>query len=138
MCQCLGRLVLYDPIELGLLPVDLVNSALGTELVPAPVRLSAQAHRHIAKDHPEDYEVCIAALSIAIQAPSFIGQAPKHTRNFEIIRRIARTDGRVVLVAISLECERDGCYAVRTSYLLEATKLEARRQKGTVRAIPPR
>lgn len=66
----------YPARDLGDLPVALVNAALGTELVPGLVRLSRQAHRHMARDHAADYPDCLAALPLAVTAPTFIGQAP--------------------------------------------------------------
>jgi hypothetical protein len=118
--------------------VDLINDALGTELEPGHARLSRTAHRHMAEDHPTDYPVCIAELASAIATPTFIGQAPGHTRNFEMIRRIGRSDGSVVLVAIGLEPHDRGDYRVRTCYLLEAFKVEERRQQRRVRLAAPR
>lgn len=78
----------------------------------------------MAVDHPTDYSICIVELAAAIATPTFVGQAPGHGRNFEMIRRIGQPDGSVVLVAISLEPDEHGDYSVRTSYLLEAHKVE--------------
>jgi hypothetical protein len=82
--------------------------------------------------------VCIAEVAMAIAAPTFIGQAPGHGRNFEMIRRIGRADGSVVLVAIGLEPDKQGDYRVRTCYLLEQHKVEARRQEGRIKRVVPR
>jgi hypothetical protein len=128
----------YPAIDLGPLPVDLINDALDTELEPGRARLSTTAHRHMATDHPADYPVCIVELAAAIVTPTFIGQAPGHSRNFEMIRRIGRADGSVVLVAIGLEPDDRGDYSVRTCYLLEAEKVEERRQQGRLRLVIPR
>jgi hypothetical protein len=128
----------YPAIDLGLLPVDLVNSTLGTELEPGHARLSRTAHRHMAEDHPTDYPVCITEIARAIATPTFIGQAPEHGRNFEMIRRIGRADGSVVLVAIGLEPDDHGDYSVRTCYLLEAFKVEERRRQGRLRLVNTR
>jgi hypothetical protein len=127
----------YPAIDLGPLPVKLINDALGTELEPGRARLSRTAHRHMAVDHPADYPICIAEIAPAIATPTFIGQAPEHGRNFEIIRRIGRADGSVVLVAISLEPDDRGDYSVRTCYLLEAFKVEERRRQGRLRLVVP-
>ena len=54
----------YTALDLGPLPVDLVNRTLGTELDPGRVRLSVRAHRHIAEDHPNGYATCMKALPI--------------------------------------------------------------------------
>ena len=128
----------YPAIDLGPLPVDLINDALDTELEPGRARLSRMAHQHMAIDHPADYPVCIVELAAAIAGPTFIGQAPGHSRNFEMIRRVGRADGSVVLVAIGLEPDDRGDYRVRTCYLLEVEKVEERRRQGRLKLIVPR
>jgi hypothetical protein len=129
---------LYPAIDLGPLPIDLINAILGTELDPGIVRLSETAHRHIAEDHPADYALCFASLRIAISAPSFIGQAPKRTGNFEVLRRVNHPDGKVVLVAIGLETDAAGEYRVRSAYLVSAQTVDERRRAGRLKAPPPR
>ena len=127
----------YRAVFLGPLPVEAINRALGTELEPGHARLSAVAHRHMAEEHPDDYATCIAALASAIASPTFVGQAPKHTRNFEIVKRVPRPDRKAVLVAIGIERDDAGEYRVRTCYLVEPGKVEMRRRNGTLRQVPP-
>ena len=91
----------------------------------------------MAEDHPADYPVCLPALVLAVASPSFIGQAPRHNRNFELIRRIARPDGKVVLVALGLEPDAAGAYRVKSSYLISAEDVDARRQAGRLKAVLP-
>jgi hypothetical protein len=117
----------YQAIELGPLPVDMINATLGTELEPGLVRLSRTAHKHVAKDHADDYLVCMPALPQAIAAPTFIGQDPTHRSNFVLVKRVGLADGRAVLVAIGLEVDRNGFYAVRTSYLVPQKTIDVRR-----------
>jgi hypothetical protein len=90
----------------------------------------------MAEDHPSDYATCIAALPAAIASPSFIGQTPGHTRTFELVRRIARVAGRVVLVAVGLEMDAAGEYRGQSCYLVLAITVDARRRAG--RLIAPR
>ena len=129
---------LYPAIDLGPLPVDLINAVLGTELDPGLVHLSEQAHRHMAEDHPEDYALCFASLRLAISTPSFIGQAPKRTGNFEILRRVNHPDGKVVLVAVGLEMDTRGNYRVRSAYLVRGQTVDDRRRAGRLKAPPSR
>ncbi len=128
----------YPAVALGDLPVAAINAALGTELEAGLVRLSETAHRHIAEDHPHDYSDCIAALPQAIALPTFIGQAPGHARNFEMVKRIARSDGQAVLVAIGLEPDETSAYRVKSCYLISAEKVDARRRAGTLKQPPPK
>ena len=125
----------FKACNFGPLPVDLINALLGTELEPGDARLSAQAHEHMALDHDEDYPICIAVLSQAIAAPTFVGQAPGHARNFEMIRRMGTADGQAVLVAIGLEPDARGDYRVRSCYLITAEIVENRRQKGRLKVV---
>lgn len=127
----------YEALDLGPLPAERINAALGTDLSPGAVRLSSQAHRHVAEDHPDDYATCIAALPAAIASPTFAGQAPGHGRNFEIVRRIAGRDAGALLVAIGLELDSDGAYRVRSCYIITRETLERRRQAGRLCHIPP-
>src|SRR4029077_10954858 len=122
------RPVLYPAVDFGPLPVAAINAVLGTELEPGHVRLSEQAHRHIAVDHPDDYAVCFSALAAAIAAPSFIGQAPRRTGNFEMLRRINHPEGKLVLVAVGLEIDDAGDYRVRSCYLVSAEQVDRRRR----------
>jgi hypothetical protein len=129
---------LYPAVDLGPLPVAKINVALGTELEPGRVRLSEQAHRHIAENHPDDYAVCFPALAEAIAAPSFIGQAPRRTGNFEMLRRINHPDGKLVLVAVGLEMDGIGDYRVRSRYLVSAEQVDQRRRDGRLKPPPPK
>lgn len=127
----------YRAFDLGFLPVETINATLGTELAPGRVRLSRQAHRHMAEDHAADYAACLTALPVAVAAPSFVGQAPNHGRNFELLRRIARPDGKIVLVAIGLEPDEAGDYRVRSCYLVTAETVNSRRLAGRLKAVAP-
>jgi hypothetical protein len=114
----------------------MVNAVLGTDLEPAPVWLSEQAHRHMAEDHPDDYALCFASLRLAIAQPSFIGQAPKQTGNFEMLRRINHPEGKLVLVAVGLERDVCGFYRVRSAYLVSGNTVDARRRKNRLKPPP--
>ncbi len=129
---------LYPAVDLGPLPVEAINAVLGTELEPGHVRLSEQAHRHIAEDHPGDYAMCFPALAAAIAEPSFIGQAPRRTGNFEMLRRINHPEGKVVLVAVGLDMDGAGDYRVRSRYLVTGEQVDRRRRDGRLRPPPPR
>lgn len=60
--------------------------------------------------------MCLAWLRLAIATPTFVGQAPGHASNYEIVRRIRHPDGEAMLVAIGIERDQRGAYWVRTSY----------------------
>jgi hypothetical protein len=125
----------YPALDLGPLPIPIINAALGTELDEGNVRLSQTAHQHMAEDHAADYPVCIKHLASVVSAPTYVGQAPGHARNFEMIGRIGLADGRVVLVAIGLEPDGRGDYAVKSAYLLEPEKVQDRRIAGRLKIV---
>jgi hypothetical protein len=122
----------YPALSFGPLPVDLINRTLGTDLEPGEVRLSVAAHKHIARDHPEDYSLVMAEITDTIASPNFIGQAPAQPRNFEMIRRTRVSAGEVVLIAIGLDMDEQGDYRVRSGYSITTEKLDRRRQSGHV------
>ena len=128
---------LYPAIDCGMLPVTKVNAVLCTELLPGRALLSASAHRHVALEHPDDHRFCIQFLPLAISAPSLVGQAPRHGNNFELIRRVSRSDGRELLVAIGLAPNGDDNYRIVSASLLEREKVENRRLAGRLRPPPP-
>ena len=127
----------YKAVDLGPLPVDAINKALGTELEAGSARLSATSHKHMAEDHAADYAACLAALPSAIAGPTFVGQAPEHTRNFEIIKRVPRPDRKAVLIAINMEPDERGAYRVVSCYLIEPEKVDARRAARRLVQLPP-
>ena len=121
----------YEAIEVGPLPAAMINRTLGTELVDGIVRVSRTAHRHIAQDHAADYPLVMAHLEAIVRAPTYLGQAPRHGRNIELVKRVRTADGLgYVLVAIGLEPDGRGDYAVRSAYVVRPEQVERRRQTG--------
>jgi hypothetical protein len=129
---------LYPALDLGPLPVDLINAVLGTELEPGDVYLSERAHRHMAEDHAADYPYCFPALPALIAAPILIGQAPKRTMNFELFRRVVHPDGKVAMAAVGLVVDEIGRYRVRSCYLVVKEVVDNRRLAGRLKPPPSR
>lgn len=132
------------PLHLGPLPAAAINATLGTELPDGPVYLSARAHEylsaraheHIARDHAADYPIVTRHLRDVVARPTFVGQAPHHGRNMELVGRVPLGGGRGhVLVAVGLEPDDAGRYRVRTAYLLEEHKVEDRRRRNHLRLL---
>jgi hypothetical protein len=135
----------YDARWLGDLPHEMINLTLGLELAPGRVYLSALAHRHMATDHPADYPIVINAIKAAVTAPTFLGQAPRHAANFEVIKRVTVTEQdengvvlkrHLVLVAICLEPDEAGCYRIVSGYTIKQEDVDTRRAAG--RLHPPK
>ena len=118
----------YRPIRVGPLPVEKINRALGTELEPGEVWVSSGAHEHIARDHPDDYAFMIAAIFEIVGGPLYVGQDPKHHRNFYVVRALpAQAPTPHGLVAIGFELNRRGEYSVKSAYSIDQADLNARR-----------
>lgn len=123
----------YKAFRVGPLPADAINRVLGTELDVADVWVSKECHRHIAEDHPEDYQAVMANIIDIIRSPGWVGQDPKHGGNFYLVRRVCQGDGTVpVLVAIGLEVSRHGTYNVRSAYGISEEDVLARRLRGSL------
>lgn len=115
-------------IRVGPLAVAKVNAALGTELEPGEVWVSAACHAHIAADHAEDYPHILAALFDIVTDPVYVGQDPKHGRNFYLVRPLpAGAPNPQGLVSIGLERNRFGGYNVRSAYTISQATVDQRR-----------
>jgi hypothetical protein len=116
-------MTLYKPILYGFLPVDVISPVLKEDLREGRVRLSALAHKHIAQDHPEDYEFCLRYMAQAIENPTYVGQSPWQIRNFELVKCIEDYN---VLIAIGIEPNEHGSYNIRSSYRITYEKVRRR------------
>lgn len=104
-----------------------INKALGTDLAPGKGWLSSVAHEHMYRDHEADYAHCFAHLDDTFGRPTYVGQAPKHGRNFELLRRYQLVDKPWMLIAVGLEPNKQGNYHVRSCYLVSDDDVQRRR-----------
>ncbi len=126
----------FHAITLGRLAIDKVNQALGTELDPGDVWLSPGAHRHIAVDHPDDYPFIMAVIADVVAQPLYVGQDPKHGRNFYIVRPLpAGAPNPHALVSIGLARDEVGRYRVRTAYTISQDTVTARRSAKRLHVV---
>lgn len=121
----------YGSQRICALPIRLINELLSTDLFPGDVWLSAAAHRHIAEDHPEDYAACFSYLEEIVTDPGWIGQAPQHQSNIELLKRISANVG-IALVALCIEPNRFGNYSVRSLYRIKQQDLGYRRRTNRI------
>ncbi len=119
----------YPAIRIGPLPVEKINKALGVDLDPGEVWVSQAAHAHIAIDHPDDYPFIIEAIFEIVAAPLYVGQDPKHSADFYIVRAMPPgSPNPHGLVAIGFERNAFGSYNVRTAYSISQATVDTRRQ----------
>ncbi|AJP73093.1 hypothetical protein [Sphingomonas hengshuiensis] len=118
----------FRAIRVGPLPVDIVNAALGTDLEPGEVWVSAACHAHIATDHAGDYPHIIAAIFDIVARPLYVGQDPKHGRNFYLVRPMPEGSANPHgLVSVGFERNRFGGYNVRSAYTVSQETINQRR-----------
>jgi hypothetical protein len=121
----------YAQLLLGPLPVELINATLGVDLEPGDAILTARAHRHIAKDHAEDYATVMTYIQVLISSPTYIGQSPHHGEAFEMVRRvIVPNREEIILAAINLTRNDHGNYNVHSAYRLKEHQVTRRIQLG--------
>jgi hypothetical protein len=126
----------YKAFRVGPLPADAINKALGTELDPADVWVSKAAHQHIAVDHAADYAAVMANIVDLVRSPMWVGQDPKHGRNFYLVRRVALAGSSVpLMISIGLTVSKHGTYNVRTGYSLNEEDILTRRLRGSLHAL---
>lgn len=129
----MSRTQKFAPLALPELPTETINRILGTELDPGAAYMSAQAHRHAAEKHPDDYAICVRHLSETIRNPGYVGQAPHHSENFELIRRVPGLQDAAMLVAVGIVRDNLGRYRVRSMYLIDQGEFDRKREKGTIK-----
>lgn len=125
----------YAARRIGPLPVDKINALLGLELEPGDAWLSRAAHRHIAVDHADCYDICMLHMERVLTNPTFAGQAPHRADNIELIGRIPNGNGQSVLIAIGLVQNKFGTYNVRSSYVIDERDLDSRRSTGRAKLV---
>lgn len=128
--------VKFKGFKVGPLPVEIINRCLGTDLEPGDVWVSSHAHRHIAEDHPADYPTIIAALYEIVSTPLYVGQDPKHGRNFYIVRPMPTSAANPYgLVSIGFEQNQHGGYNVRTAYSISQDSVTKRRAANRLHRV---
>lgn len=128
----------YKALRVGPLAARQINRALGLELESGDVWVSRACHRHIAKDHPDDYPYIKANIIEIVRDPTWVGQDPKHGRNFYLVRRLPDADDLpLALVAIGLEMTRHGTYSVRSAYRIKQDDVDRRILRGSLKRILP-
>lgn len=114
---------------LGALPSEMLNRLFGFELDPGEVILSGAAQKHSAKRHPEDYPFCLPHISSIVTSPLYAGDDLLNPGKIELIGRIP-SENLIILVAVNLEIDTNGCYHVASFYRISEKKVENRRLKG--------
>ena len=116
-------------LDLGPLPVDLINRATGLELEPGNAFLSINAQKHAAKRHPLDYSRGLPHVAAVIANPMYLGDDFNNRGKIELVARIAAL-GSALLVAVEITTDHHGRYNVTSFYPIAQWKIDSRRYKG--------
>lgn len=111
------------------LPFAAINAALSLRLEHGKVHISRQTLRHIYERHPNDYAICVSAVEGIIKNPEFIGQAPHHRENFEVISQVNDVN---ILIAISSIPDARGDYPIMSSYIIPEGTFQRSLRKGYI------
>jgi len=117
------------PLDLGNLPVDRINSALGTDLEPGKVSFSVRAQLHASQRHPNEYGRFLPYVGSVISFPLYVGDDVKNEGKIELVSRIPAL-GESLLVAVSVEIGEDGTYFITSMYPISEQKISGRFEKG--------
>lgn len=117
------------PLDLGDMPVDKINAALGTELEPGKVAFSVNAQIHASRKHQNEYGKCLPHVGTVVNSPLYIGDDVRNEGKIELISRIPAL-GECLLVAICVEVGDDGTYFVASMYPVSEQRVTGRFKKG--------
>ncbi|GAA0765942.1 hypothetical protein [Brevundimonas olei] len=125
------------PIDLilGPLPTDQINQALGLELEPGDIILSAGAQKHASKRHPDEYARCQPHVAAVALDPLYVGNDFRNEGKIELVSRVAALGGGM-LVAVCIEPDAEGNYSVTSFYPVSEKKIENRRQSRHLILLP--
>jgi hypothetical protein len=122
---------MWTTLNMGPLPVGLVQRCLGIELPPGLVEFSAHAQEHAFTKEPAREPVCRPHLLDVVARPTHIGQEPGYVGDaFYLVRQVPG-NGPIVLVAIGLKPLRSRMYGVRSTYPLDLGTLQRRIRRLT-------
>ena len=120
----------FVDLVLGELPVDAINRTLALELEPGEVVFRAAGQAHAQKRHPDDFARCIPHVGAVALQPHYIGDDFRNPGKIELVGRVVGIGG--MLVAVAIEPDANGRYAVCSVYPVSERTIENRRQAKTL------
>ena len=127
----------FSALDLGPLPIELVGYALERKLPRGNVHFSAVSQDHAFERHGAEFLVCFPHVAATIITPDHIGQSPRHAEGFEMLRALDEISGygAHVLVAISLDLDDAGRYAIQSVYPIGYAAVRRRLRKGYLATV---
>jgi hypothetical protein len=114
-------------IDLGALPVDDINQALGLEFEPGEVVFSVPAQKHALKEHPNEFMTCLPFAGLTVRDPTYAGEGFRNPGKIELIRRVPHPmpEREALLVAIATTRDEHGHYPVCSIYPIPQSTLRS-------------
>jgi hypothetical protein len=132
--------ILFPALDLGPLPVELVGEyLLQRHLVPGIGFFSAANQDHAFERHGPQFLKCVPHLAATVLYPHYIGQSPLHPLEFEMVRLTSAKLGLpqiYVLVAVTLDIDGLGRYAIQSVYPIGRGTVERRVRKRHLFPVP--
>lgn len=113
----------FKPKHIESLPYKKINKILKLKLSGNRVHLSKKAIAHIKDKHPKDAGFCLSNIDEVICDPDYIGQAPHHSTNYEMVKVVADV---AILVALSSIKNAEGNYPIESTYPISKSALMRR------------
>lgn len=81
----------------------------------------------------------MANIADIVGDPTWIGQDPRHSENFYLVKRIVtdREGDAAILVAIGLTMSERGTYSAKSAYRISQADIDTRRLRQSLHPAPP-
>jgi hypothetical protein len=119
----------FPAIDLGPLPVELINAILRCALGPGIVHFSAANQDHAFERHREEFLTCLPYVAATVLDPEYIGQSPRHSEGFELVRSVGPEPPGHILVALTMQTD-GGRYMVQSVYPIGSATVRRRLRTG--------
>jgi hypothetical protein len=118
-------------LELGPLPVEVIEATLGIEIEPGPVVFTVSNQKHSAVRHPDDFGRCLPHIGAVVANPTYLRDDFKNGGKIELIARVSAL-GSGLLIAVEIEPDEFGRYRIASMYPVSQKKIDNRREAGTL------
>ncbi|MBP2233130.1 hypothetical protein J2847_006465 [Azospirillum agricola] len=119
-------------LELGPLPVDIIEATLGIEVELGPVVFTVSNQKHALNKHPEDFGRCLPHIGTVVAKPTYLRDDFKNHGKIELISRVPAL-GNGLLIAVEIIPDEQGRYRVASMYPISDKKIDQRRGAGTLK-----
>lgn len=113
------------------MPTDMLWRTLELELEEGEIVFTRGAQRHAYDRHPDDFALAFEHFQQIVTNPLYVGDDLNNVGKIEFVGRVPVEGGLVhILVAVTVELDRQGRYHVVSFYRVSDAKVQGRRKKG--------